>query len=655
MKNTRQLFTCTALFVSVLALTGCGGGSGGDSGPAVSTAPAGSAAIILSNGQVARSIVGGSGLPAASLGVDGDYFLDMGAGRLFGPKAGGAWPVASLLLVGPAGPAGATGAVGPTGPVGPGGSSGVGPGLYSGTAVPSSTLGRDGDFYLNFTDRMIVGPKAGGLWPNTGISVIGPAGATGAVGATGATGAAGTSLLSGAGTPNNAMGGNGDYYINTSNNSLIGPKNAGVWPLLGISLVGPAGQMGATGAAGTTGFTGPAGVPGATGATGTPGINGTAGPAGTSVLAGAGAPAGALGNVGDLYFDSTARTLIGPKTGAGWPLGGTALNGSNGTTGANGTNGTNGINGANGANGANGTNGRTILSAATNPVPGDGLNGDFFINTGTSTLFGPKAGGAWPPGVLLIGTNGANGLNGATGATGRTILNGTGNPGGGDGADGDFFINTASSQLFGPKAAGTWPAGVTLVGPAGANGKTILNGSSDPVNATGTNGDFFINITTNTLFGPKNAGAWPTGVSLVGPAAGVVAPEIFACATGATTVVTPASNATRTLFCNFNGSIPGIPSTRVNLVLPAASTYASGTVITFRTTGTISSFGSPDIKGIPLQFFFQSAGSTYTGSSLFAANNRNNVSTTVAIELVNGEGALLSVMAVGTRWYQLSP
>lgn len=653
MKNTRRFYTCTALLAGALALADCGGGG---SGASVGTTTAGGAVIVASNGQMARSFVGGAGLPDASLGVDGDYFLNVDAGRLFGPKAGGVWPAASLSLAGPVGPAGATGATGATGavgPVGPGGSSGSGPGLYSGTTLPGSTLGRDGDFYLNFTDRQIVGPKAGGVWPSMGISVVGAAGATGTAGATGATGAtgapgaAGTSLLSGAGLPSNAVGGNGDYYINTTNSSLIGPKAAGAWPVFGVSLMGPAGPAGATGAPGIPGTPGAPGAPGSAGTPGAAGTTGAAGPAGTSVLAGAGAPAGALGNVGDLYFDSTARTLIGPKTGAGWPAGGTALNGSNGATGASGTNGT------------NGTNGRTILNAATNPTGGDGVIGDFFINTATSMLFGPKLVGGWPAGVLLIGTNGSNGSNGATGAAGtngKTILNGTGNPGGGDGADGDFFINTASSQLFGPKAAGFWPAGVSLVGPPGANGKTVLNGTLDPVNSLGTNGDFYINTSTNTLFGPKNAGAWPTGVPLVGPAAGVVAPEIFACTAGATTVVAPASSASRTLLCNFNGSNPGITGTRVNLVLPAASTYAAGTVITFRTTGTIFPVGSPDIKGIPLQFFFQSVGSTYTGyDTTTSGRNRNKVDTTNLTELFNREGALLSVMAVGVDWYQVSP
>lgn len=59
-----------------------------------------------------------------------------------------------------------------------------------------------------------------------------------------------------------------------------------------------------------------------------------------------------------------------------------------------------------GPQGDAGTNGRTILSGSVNPTT-EGDNGDFYINTSTSTLFGPKASGAWPSGVSLIGPQGA--------------------------------------------------------------------------------------------------------------------------------------------------------------------------------------------------------------------------------------------------------
>ena len=56
-------------------------------------------------------------------------------------------------------------------------------------------------------------------------------------------------------------------------------------------------------------------------------------------------------------------------------------------------------------------------------------------------------------------------------------------------------------------------------GIAGADGKTLWNGVKDPESTLGAPGDMFINTTTKTLFGPKDlATSWPAGVSMVGPA-----------------------------------------------------------------------------------------------------------------------------------------
>lgn len=54
-------------------------------------------------------------------------------------------------------------------------------------------------------------------------------------------------------------------------------------------------------------------------------------------------------------------------------------------------------------------------------------------------------------------------------------------------------------------------------GDPGANGRTVLSGSNPPINGTGANGDFYINTSTWTIYGPKAAGVWPAGSSLVGP------------------------------------------------------------------------------------------------------------------------------------------
>lgn len=109
----------------------------------------------------------------------------------------------------------------------------------------------------------------------------------------------------------------------------------------------------------------------------------------------------------------------------------------------------------------------TVLNGAANPLAGQGNNGDFFINTVSWQIFGPKAGGAWPAGVNLVGAAGANGTNGTNG---NTVLYGAGAPAVGTGVAGNFYIDTnAPKTLYGPKTA-TWPAGVSLKGDTGATG-----------------------------------------------------------------------------------------------------------------------------------------------------------------------------------------
>jgi hypothetical protein len=78
-----------------------------------------------------NTILNGSGAPANSLGIDGDFYIDTAAELLYGPKTGGAWPATGVPLVGPAGPtgpmgpAGSIGATGPQGPQGPQGPPGM--------------------------------------------------------------------------------------------------------------------------------------------------------------------------------------------------------------------------------------------------------------------------------------------------------------------------------------------------------------------------------------------------------------------------------------------------------------------------------------------------------------------------------------------------
>ena len=107
-------------------------------------------------------------------------------------------------------------------------------------------------------------------------------------------------------------------------------------------------------------------------------------------------------------------------TGAVGPQGPIGLTGATGAVGATGPQGSIGLTGATGATGAagiNGLNGKTVLNGVIDPTV-EGVNGDFYINSASNKLFGPKAAGVWPSGVALVGPQGIQGIQGATGATG---------------------------------------------------------------------------------------------------------------------------------------------------------------------------------------------------------------------------------------------
>lgn len=76
-----------------------------------------------------------------------------------------------------------------------------------------------------------------------------------------------------------------------------------------------------------------------------------------------------------------------------------------------------------GTNGTNGTNGNTVLSGSGPPSSGLGVNNDFYIDTATYNIYGPKTGGAWGSPTSLIGPVGATGPSGANGADGTNGIN----------------------------------------------------------------------------------------------------------------------------------------------------------------------------------------------------------------------------------------
>ncbi len=131
----------------------------------------------------------------------------------------------------------------------------------------------------------------------------------------------------------------------------------------------------------------------------------------------------------------------------------------------------NGGAGAAGANGSNGADGATWSQASGVPSDGSGNNGDFYFRTATSDVY-QKASGTWGSPIANI-----KGAAGAAGAAGNTVLTTSGAPSSGTGANGDFAYDPTAKIMYGPKAAGSWPGGVSLAGGGGGFAyKGVLSG-----------------------------------------------------------------------------------------------------------------------------------------------------------------------------------
>ncbi len=211
---------------SLLAAAGATGATGaqgaeGAQGPTGALGPKGE---IGPAGEV-----GASGATGAT-GVTGPTG-PTGATGAAGPQ-GEAGPTGATGVTGMTGATGATGTTGATGPTGATGSTGAqGDAGPTGVTGATGSTGPTGATGAEGAASTIAGPQGA-----TGDA--GPAGPTGPTGPTGATGASGNSTLSGSGAPDNAVGNNGDFYVDTTNNRLYGPKASGAWPTTGIALGG---------------------------------------------------------------------------------------------------------------------------------------------------------------------------------------------------------------------------------------------------------------------------------------------------------------------------------------------------------------------------------------------------------------------------------
>ncbi|WP_224746674.1 hypothetical protein [Mucilaginibacter rigui] len=134
----------------------------------------------------------------------------------------------------------------------------------------------------------------------------------------------------------------------------------------------------------------------------------------------------------------------------------------------------------------------------------------------TGVMFGSCSKEAGPKGDT--GIQGEQGKQGIAGPDGSTILNGTVEPANSLGKNGDFYINTATSVIYGPKTAAGWGAGKSILGAKGTAGSKILSGTVTPAATVGAVGDYYLDKTSYSLYGPKLSTGWGTAISLKGTA-----------------------------------------------------------------------------------------------------------------------------------------
>ncbi|GGH20973.1 hypothetical protein FAZ19_15320 [Sphingobacterium alkalisoli] len=275
-------------------------------------------------GEDGSTIYNGTVVPPASLGHEGDFYFRSGTSDFYGPKTASGWGTPTNLK-------GATGATGATGA--------AGSKILSGTAVPPTSIGANGDFYFRTTTADFYGPKATSGW-GTPINFKGVKGDDG------------SRIYSGASVPATSLGNSGDFYFRTSTSDFYGPKTASSWGT-------PTNLKGATGATGSTGA------------------------AGSKILSGTAVPTASIGVNGDFYLRTTTADFYGPKTSSGW---GTAIN----------------LRGAQGPSGPQGPRGTANVIYSDWFIL-DQLNDWVFINTKhVNTLFYINALAAYPNSLVMV-------------------------------------------------------------------------------------------------------------------------------------------------------------------------------------------------------------------------------------------------------------
>lgn len=236
----------------------------------------------------------------------------------------------------------------------------------------------------------------------------------------------------------------------------------------------------------------------------------------------------------------------------------------------------------------------TILNGKGIPLKSVGINGDFYIDTRSLLLYGPKTKNKWPAPQNLqgpIGAPGASGSDGKNGVDGKVTnaSSGTGTPGpagpqgpagpaGPAGATGPAGSGSGTPGPTGATGASGAAGSVGPTGPAGSTGATGATGATGPAGAQGETGTVgapgISKATTGTFLIGDISGT--TGTSNTGSITGfkanknyVVRVNIFA--------YQPSNSGNYYLPMSINfAAINGAPVLTSNYILAQGHSYRAG-------------------------------------------------------------------------------
>ena len=228
----------------------------------------------------------------------------------------------------------------------------------------------------------------------------------------------------------------------------------------------------------------------------------------------------------------------------------------------------------------------TLLNGAGSPSKSIGIDGDFYIDTRSLLISGPKTKGKWPAARSMQGANGVNGSNGSDGRNGS-----------------DAKSVTTASTVAGPAGP---------QGQAGAKGADGTNGAPGPAGATGPSGSGSAGAPgAPGSNGSNGSNGSPGGTGLTG-------------ARGETGTVGPSEVTVGTLtFSNISGAV-GSSSTSTLSSLKAGKSYLVRLMIhtyhpadRFNDSGMLLNLTTAASSGAPVitKHFIQVSGNTYRNAA----------------------------------------